>query len=46
MKILRIDPIFDNEKLIGKLGERGLLIQGEDMDGIRRVEKEIDEMKT
>ena len=38
---MRIDPIYDNRKMIGLLRERGLIIKDRDEKKIKKIEAQI-----
>jgi hypothetical protein len=42
IKVLRVDPIFDNRELVGLLRDRGYAIAKNDMSEVRTIENKID----
>ena len=42
IKVLRVDPIFDNRELVGLLRDRGYAIAKNDMNEVRTIENKID----
>jgi len=45
VSIVRVDPVFDNKKLIQALEERGIAISYENTERIGQLEEAISEMK-